>query len=267
MDGWIKLHRKLTTNPIWCNGPFSKGQAWVDLLLMANHKEATILLGNSPILCQRGQCAMSVHTFQQRWQWSRQQVRSFFILLEFMSMIERKTTNQTTIITICSYDSYQGDQPTDNQQITIEQPTDNQQITTNKNDKKNKNVKNVKNKEQEEPEEPKNFDFKKIETAFATLCPVMPQIKRMHENRKKALRQLLKTEGEQKILEVFRLAGQSGFLTGNNDRSWTADFDWIIKPQNFYKILEGKYNNPKNHEKFKPNDPRASQSTGWDIPL
>lgn len=39
----------------------------------------------------------------------------------------------------------------------------------------------------------------------------------------------------------------SPFLTGDNDRGWTADFDWVLKPANCVKILEGRYpaNPPK----------------------
>lgn len=38
MEGWIKLHRKLSDNPLWTCEPFTKGQAWVDLILLANHE-------------------------------------------------------------------------------------------------------------------------------------------------------------------------------------------------------------------------------------
>ena len=35
------------------------------------------------------------------------------------------------------------------------------------------------------------------------------------------------------------------FLTGQNDRGWTADLGWIVKLDNFTKILEGKYKDKK----------------------
>jgi hypothetical protein len=45
--------------------------------------------------------------------------------------------------------------------------------------------------------------------------------------------------------EFFAHIGQSKFLTGRvNDksgRSFTADLEWILKPSNFAKIIEGKY--------------------------
>jgi hypothetical protein len=68
-------------------------------------------------------------------------VRSFLNLLEKLSMVERKTTNKTTILTICNYDKYQCEQQTDNKRITNGKQTDNKRITTNKNEKNEKNEK------------------------------------------------------------------------------------------------------------------------------
>ena len=42
---------------------------------------------------------------------------------------------------------------------------------------------------------------------------------------------------------VFKKAEASDFLKGANPRGWRADFDWIVKRENFVKILEGKYDN------------------------
>jgi hypothetical protein len=33
----------------------------------------------------------------------------------------------------------------------------------------------------------------------------------------------------------------SPHLRGENDRGWTATFDWVLKPQNLTKIMEGNY--------------------------
>jgi hypothetical protein len=49
--------------------------------------------------------------------------------------------------------------------------------------------------------------------------------------------------GRESILKVLQAVRESSFLMGDNDRGWTADFDWIFKPTNFVKILEGKYGN------------------------
>lgn len=135
MSGWIKLYRKIEDSSIYPqNREFTKFEAWIDLLLIVNHSDGEILLKNEVYQCKRGQSVRSIETYQNRWSWSRQKVRSFLNMLQKNSMIELKTTTKTTILTICNYDIYQSEQPTDNQRITI-----------NKNDKKEKNVKNDKN--------------------------------------------------------------------------------------------------------------------------
>ena len=47
--------------------------------------------------------------------------------------------------------------------------------------------------------------------------------------------------------ELFRKCADSDFLCGkaNNDRSWKAGFDFIIKPSSIDKILEGQYESKK----------------------
>jgi hypothetical protein len=47
-------------------------------------------------------------------------------------------------------------------------------------------------------------------------------------------------------LTVIENVKYSDFLKGNNNRNWTADIDWILKPNNFIKVLEGNYNKNKN---------------------
>jgi hypothetical protein len=45
--------------------------------------------------------------------------------------------------------------------------------------------------------------------------------------------------------EFFKHIGQSKFLVGKvnskDGRAFTADLEWILKPSNFAKIVEGKY--------------------------
>jgi phage replication O-like protein O len=39
----------------------------------------------------------------------------------------------------------------------------------------------------------------------------------------------------------FKFVKERKFLMGENERNWTADFDWLIKEANFIKVWEGKY--------------------------
>ena len=48
------------------------------------------------------------------------------------------------------------------------------------------------------------------------------------------------------LKKVIDLTADSAFLNGDNNRGWTADFDWLMQKQNFIKILEGNYKNKTN---------------------
>jgi hypothetical protein len=40
-------------------------------------------------------------------------------------------------------------------------------------------------------------------------------------------------------------AARSGFLNGSGGRAWVANFEWIFRPNNFPKVLDGYYDNPQ----------------------
>lgn len=70
----------------------------------------------------------------------------------------------------------------------------------------------------------------------------LPKITVMTDKRKKAVKARASGHGKEAIMAVFNNVSQSEFLLGNNNRNWSCDFDWIFKPTNFIKILEGNYN-------------------------
>lgn len=81
------------------------------------------------MICKRGQSVRSIESYQKRWNWTRKQVRCFFDLLVKMDMITKETTSKTTIVTICNYDTYQGEQPEEALQEEVQElgPTKGQQ--------------------------------------------------------------------------------------------------------------------------------------------
>lgn len=84
------------------------------------------------------------------------------------------------------------------------------------------------------------FPYEKVIDLFSKHCPKLTQVRSLSDKRKKTI----KSWGDMdEIEEVFKKAGASDFLSGGNDRRWTANFDWVIKPENRIKILEGNYDN------------------------
>lgn len=102
-------------------------------------------------------------------------------------------------------------------------------------------------------------NHQKVIELYHKHLPTLRRVEVWNETRKGYLRQrwrevvdeLMKTKSidESDILgwfaEFFEHIGSSKFLTGRvNDkggRSFAADLEWILKPSNFAKILEGKY--------------------------
>lgn len=82
----------------------------------------------------------------------------------------------------------------------------------------------------------------------------------INENRKKAIRARIREHGKVAFGEVIAKATQSDFLKGNTN--FKATFDWIIKPGNFQKILEGNYDNRIKNEKEYGNE-KQQQREGF----
>ena len=61
--------------------------------------------------------------------------------------------------------------------------------------------------------------------------------------RKQILGGRLNQDGLPLILQAIENVRSSAFLNGQNNRGFTATFDWFIKPSNFQKVLDGNYNN------------------------
>ena len=107
-EGWILLHRKLQECQIWDNShPFDMRSAWIDLLLLANHRDVEILFDYEPITVKRGQYLTSIRKLCERWSWSKNRVLKYLRLLENLQMIKRDSNTKRTLITIVKYEFYQ----------------------------------------------------------------------------------------------------------------------------------------------------------------
>lgn len=72
---------------------------------------------------------------------------------------------------------------------------------------------------------------------------VLPKVSTVTDNRRKAIRARIAEHGRESVIKVFDAVAASDFLKGHNDRNWSCDFDWIFRPTNYIKILEGAYAN------------------------
>lgn len=132
--------------PLYLSEPFTRMQAWIDLLLLANHKEGFFYVRGNKVVVGRGQIGTSSRTLANRWQWSRGKVERFLQDLEESGQIKPQKTNVITLISICNYDEYQNTEPQNEPQTSHRQTTNEPQTDPNKNDN---NVNNTNNDNKE----------------------------------------------------------------------------------------------------------------------
>jgi hypothetical protein len=137
MSGWIKLDREITSH--WIFKDEWKFRNWIDLLTLVNHSEQKVNIKGAVLTCKRGETLCSLDTLARRWNCDKSKVRRFLKLLESDSMIELKSEHITTRLTICKYDTYQGERNEDETQVKRKRNASETQMTPNKNDKKENN--------------------------------------------------------------------------------------------------------------------------------
>lgn len=80
---------------------------------------------------------------------------------------------------------------------------------------------------------------------------MLPRVRDWTPQRQALLRNAWKRDKARQTLdwwrELFGYIAQSDFLTGKVDRAggvpFEADLEWIVRPKNLPKIIEGKYEN------------------------
>ncbi len=163
----------------WHGEKFTKGQAWIDLILNANHKQSKVMIKGRLITVERGEQIRSQVTLAKTWKWNPRTVNKFLELLKSDGMITTNSTELTTHITICNYSEFQ-DSTKNSAEQTTQHPTEQSaepvqsRVQTNNNDNNANNVNND-NKELKDlfdsfwKNYPKKSDKKKAGIAFNRL--------------------------------------------------------------------------------------------------
>lgn len=142
MAGWVKVHRDIQNCWIWEDKPFSRGQAFIDLILMVNHEDKKIMFNGSLIEIKRGSGITSLRKLGENWGWSSKKVKHFLEQLQSDKMLSYKSDSKKTLVTIENYSLYQSrdfekkhqSDSEENQKKTKGNSEENQK-KTNKNDK------------------------------------------------------------------------------------------------------------------------------------
>lgn len=102
--------------------------------------------------------------------------------------------------------------------------------------------------QQAESPKAKRIPLNEIFEAYARFLPALPQLRIIDEPRKAMIRSRWNADEQFQSVEFwerfFTHVSESDFLMGRTDRPWTGCcFDWLLKPANFRKIVEGNYDN------------------------
>ena len=239
MQGRIKLHRQLADNPLWFAEPFTRGQAWVDLLMLANHKDSFFYVRGNKIDIQRGQIGMSEEALSERWKWSRGKVRRDLNELEKMQQIVQQKSKVKSLIILVNFDKYQSNSTTDG---TTDSTTDGHQIVqqtdTNKNVKKENNDNNT----SPQGDQMRLQQFYEINDreAFKELCVSIASEKKVIE-----------PEAEFEAFEKY-------YLAPNRDKSKAYRTDWKRTFQSWANKAKKKHNKPNPQDTYEKNKELAA---------
>ena len=94
--------------------------------------------------------------------------------------------------------------------------------------------------EQNETEQNKSLAAEVMEK-FNSVCVSLPRVQNITPQRRKAIMAALKQLGDTDISELFRKTAASDWLSGRNNKGWSADFDWVLEPSHLVRIMEGNY--------------------------
>lgn len=94
-----------------------------------------------------------------------------------------------------------------------------------------------------EPTAPQPLTKQEVIEAWQTrMVPQgFPAIRKMTGQRERLLRARLRDSTLDEWLQAMAALERSAFCRGENDRGWRADFDFLLQPKSFTKLLEGAY--------------------------
>lgn len=94
------------------------------------------------------------------------------------------------------------------------------------------------------------IDLNDVVAEFNQTVIRLPKVTALTPKRQREIKARFSEHGREAVSVCFLKTAKSDFLCGLNDRGWMASFDWILKPENFVRIIEGVFDNkvsiPKN---------------------
>jgi len=99
------------------------------------------------------------------------------------------------------------------------------------------------------PAKKEKIDYQEVVEFFNNTCTLLPKVQKLTKKRESAIRKRIEEYSAIEVGEVLIAVSKSSFLNGKSSLGWKANFDWIMKPNNFIKVLEGQYKDKEAHDK------------------
>ena len=256
--GWIKLHRKMRQWRFYqCP---SVRLVFEELLFCANSSD--VWFHGEKI--ERGETVVGVQALCKYTGYSVSIVNEALKKLVESGEIKRERCWRGIKTTIVNFDKYQTISISESETLT-ENQSENQSINE---QEYNKEINEELNKNNEEdtgaiapssgadaPDQSltsqDKVDFVGIINFFNRTMKeagsAIPRCKSCEGKRKEFVRARVKEHGMDAVYEMITKASVSNFLNGRTAKPFFATFDWLFRPSNFQKVLEGNYDNRNNH--------------------
>lgn len=202
MNGWIKLHRKIWNSP---NFRYRKNLpnlfiVWIWLLTHAN-EDGVVTFGRNQISQDTGIHPSSVER----------------VVAHFRSKMSHEVKYEAnklySTITILNWSKYQS-QP--NNEAKYKRSISEVQPNTNKNKELRIKKNNI-------------VEIQSIYDLYINIFSKDNSKYKLTDKRKSKIKARLKDCGEDMLVKAIRNTSNSSFHTGDNDRGWIADLDFIIR--------------------------------------
>ena len=286
LNGWVGQDERYLKWWMWLR----REAAWADREVC--HNRQTVYL-------QMRQVLVTVNSLVKQWGVSKPTVIRFLQRLEQDNLIEREKDTRKTIITITPLGWADSEvKPVVKSEIkpavNIDHDVDLQAYHSHLVNRENNIIAGGQSARdtREEGVAKNNSELELFESDFDEIVSFfngqmkgkrIPQVAVKTPERRKAYDQLIAQTQVDKdsVKRAIKNAAASDFLNGGGQKGWIADFDWIMVPQHFQKVLENFYRNKQTVNTQiqygttnRPDDPRrgveatgTNYAAGYDRPL
>lgn len=275
MSGYIKLHRRLRSHPLF-EADHNARHFFQDLLSDIAWKDTVQDWKGTPVKIGRGQVMKSQRAMADEYGFSHRETRTILNRLAKYEIIKIDTPldRGPCIVSVCNWDKYQdrrhtGDTPLDTQ-ATHRRHTKEEEEEVRERSNRDANASLVADRDESEVDHDLLSDDLKPAKATRTSLPIVESFNAYQETAlrcgiaqaraltpaiRRSINARLKEYGPNGWADCLANIERSAFLCGHTEKSdFRVSLPWMLKPANFEKIVSGVYGNGRHAEKIPETD-------------